>query len=84
MTSDPLAIVEAWPSEVPLIPLEQALEQSLLQSGLSRQDYIKRLVQDLHKPRLQRMVDEMRLMILGQIPVQKLSSVIVSFVIFRR
>lgn len=53
MTSDPLAIVEAWPSEVPLIPLEQALEQSLLQSGLSRQDYIKRLVQDLHKPRLQ-------------------------------
>ena len=53
MTSDPLAIVEAWPSEVPLITLEQALEQSLLQSGLSRQDYIKRLVQDLHKPRLQ-------------------------------
>ena len=53
MTSDPLAIVQGWPSEVPLIPLEQALEQSLLQSGLSRQDYIKRLAQDLHKPRLQ-------------------------------
>ena len=51
MTSDPLAIVEGWPSEVPLIPLEQALEQSLLQSGLNRQDYIKRLAQDLHKPR---------------------------------
>ena len=50
---DPLQLDPAWPSAVPLVDLETALEQSLLQSGLSRQDYIKRLVQDLHKPRLQ-------------------------------
>ena len=50
---DPLQLDPAWPSAVPLIDLETALEQSLLQSGLSRQDYIKRLAQDLHKPRLQ-------------------------------
>ena len=50
---DPLQLDPAWPSAVPLLDLETALEQSLLQSGLSRQDYIKRLVQDLHKPRLQ-------------------------------
>ena len=50
---DPLQLDPHWPSPVPLIDLEAALEQSLLQSGLSRQDYIKRLAQDLHKPRLQ-------------------------------
>ena len=50
---DPLQLDPHWPSPVPLIDLETALEQSLLQSGLSRQDYIKRLTQDLHKPRLQ-------------------------------
>ena len=50
---DPLQLDPTWPSAVPLIDLETALEQSLLQSGLSRQDYIKRLAQDLHKPRLQ-------------------------------
>ena len=50
---DPLQLDPAWPSAVPLVDLETALEQSLLQSGLSRQDYIKRLTQDLHKPRLQ-------------------------------
>ena len=43
---DPLQLDPAWPSGVPLIELETALEQSLLQSGLSRQDYIKRLAQD--------------------------------------
>ena len=53
MNSDPLAIDSDWSSDVPLVSLEAALEQSLLQSGLSRQDYIKRLAQDLHKPRLQ-------------------------------
>ena len=50
---DPLQLDPTWPSAVSLIDLETALEQSLLQSGLSRQDYIKRLAQDLHKPRLQ-------------------------------
>ena len=41
---DPLQLDPAWPSAVPLVDLETALEHSLLQSGLSRQDYIKRLV----------------------------------------
>ncbi|MEB3176028.1 MAG: hypothetical protein VKJ87_00350 [Synechococcus sp.] len=53
MAADPLALVAAWPSEVPLISLEEALEQSLLQSGRSREEYLRRLAQDLGKPQLQ-------------------------------
>ena len=53
MAADPLALQAAWPSEVPLISLEDALERSLLQSGRSREDYLRRLAQDLQKPQLQ-------------------------------
>ena len=49
---DPLALVGVWPCEVSLIPFEQALEQSVFRSGLSRSDWLKRLAADLHKPQL--------------------------------
>ena len=51
-SGDPLALVEAWPSEVPLIGFSEALELSVFRSGLSRADWLKRLAADLHKPQL--------------------------------
>ena len=53
MNSDPLAIDSDWSSDVPLVSLEAALEQSLLQSGLRREDYLRRLMADLHQPSCQ-------------------------------
>lgn len=50
--SDPLALVEGWPCDVPLINFEQALELSVFRSGLSRADWLKRLAEQLHKPQL--------------------------------
>ncbi|MBV2350584.1 hypothetical protein KUL97_02555 [Synechococcus sp. HK05] len=50
--TDPLALVEPWPCEVPLTGLEEALERSVFRSGLSRADWLKRLAEDCHKPQL--------------------------------
>ena len=49
---DPLALEASWPCPTPLIPLEQALEQSVFRSGLSRQEWLQRLARALHKPAL--------------------------------
>ena len=53
MAYDLLEISTSTQFEVALISLEAALERSLLQSGLSREDYLRRLVVDLQHPRLQ-------------------------------
>ena len=50
--SDPLALAEQWPCQVPLTALEPALERSVFRTGLSRADWLKRLANDLHKPQL--------------------------------
>jgi len=49
---DPLSLDPSWPSPVPLLDLESALEQTLFQSGLSREALLKRLVADVQKPGL--------------------------------
>ena len=49
---DPLALIEGWPCGVTLTGLEAALERSVFRSGLSRSDWLKRLAQDLHQPKL--------------------------------
>lgn len=49
---DPLALAASWPCPTPLISLEQALEQSVFRSGLSRQEWLQRLARALHKPAL--------------------------------
>jgi hypothetical protein len=51
-TSDPLALAEPWPCPVPLTGFEEALEQSVFRSGLSRSDWLKRLAKELHRPQL--------------------------------
>ena len=51
-TDDPLAIDPGWPCSVPLIPLAEALEQSVFRSGLSRQEWLQRLARALDKPAL--------------------------------
>jgi hypothetical protein len=53
MAPDLLAISTSIAFEAPLISLESALSASLLQSGLRREDYLRRLMADLHQPRLQ-------------------------------
>ena len=53
MAYDLLEISTSTQFEVALISLEAALERSLLQSGLSREDYLRRLVVDLQHPKLQ-------------------------------
>ena len=50
--ADPLALRDDWPCPVALTPLERALEQSLLASGLSRAEWLKRLAARLHRPQL--------------------------------
>ncbi|APD49398.1 arginine repressor [Synechococcus sp. CS-602] len=44
---DPLAIDPAWPSPVPLLGLEQALEQTVLRRGVSREDVLDQLGRSL-------------------------------------
>lgn len=51
-TTDPLALDSTWPCPIPLIPLEEALEQSVFRSGLSRQEWLQRLARSLDKPAL--------------------------------
>jgi hypothetical protein len=51
-TPDPLALDPSWPCPVPLIPLAEALEQSVFRSGLSRQEWLQRLARALDKPAL--------------------------------
>lgn len=51
-SSDPLALVDRWPCDVPLTGFSQALEISVFRSGLSRADWLKRLAADLHRPQL--------------------------------
>ena len=55
-SGDPLALVEAWPCEVPLTGFSEALELSVFRSGLSRAEWLKRLAADLHKPLLLRLL----------------------------
>jgi hypothetical protein len=49
---DPLALDPDWDSPVPLTPLREALEQTVFRSGLSREDWLRRLASQLHKPAL--------------------------------
>ena len=49
---DPLRIAPLWPSPIPLLGLEAALEQTLFRSGLSREEWLKRLAADLHRQAL--------------------------------
>ena len=53
MAPDLLAISTSTTFEAPLISLESALSASLLQSGLRREDYLRRLMADLHQPSCQ-------------------------------
>jgi len=50
--SNPLALDPSWPSSMPLLDLDSALEQTLFQEGLSREALLKRLVADVQKPGL--------------------------------
>jgi hypothetical protein len=52
LQNDPLAINPAWPCPLPLTPLEQALELTMFRSGVSREEWLKRLANDLHKQAL--------------------------------
>lgn len=45
---DPLALDPAWPSPVPLVSLDQALRQTVLRRGISREDLLKGLGRSLH------------------------------------
>ncbi|MEN9542078.1 MAG: hypothetical protein RLZZ459_2169, partial [Cyanobacteriota bacterium] len=49
---DPLSLDPGWDSPVPLVPLREALEQTVFRSGLSREDWLRRLAAQLHKPAL--------------------------------
>lgn len=49
---DPLALGPDWRDPLPLIGLDEALERSLLASGLSREAWIARLLQDVEQPLL--------------------------------
>jgi len=50
--SNPLALDPSWPSSVPLLDLDSALEQTMFQGGLSREALLRRLVADVQKPGL--------------------------------
>ena len=50
--ADPLQLDPNWSCSVPLLAFEEALEQSVFRSGLTRADWLKRLAQQLHKPQL--------------------------------
>jgi hypothetical protein len=50
--SNPLALDPSWPSSVPLLDLDSALEQTMFQGGLSREDLLRRLAADVQKPGL--------------------------------
>ena len=50
--SNPLALDPSWPSSVPLLDLDSALEQTMFQAGLSRKELLRRLVADVQKPGL--------------------------------
>ena len=50
--TNPLALDPSWPSSVPLLDLDSALEQTMFQCGLSREDLLRRLVADVQKPGL--------------------------------
>lgn len=49
---DPLALAPDWPCPTPLISLQEALEQSLARSGLSRQEWLRQLARTLNQPAL--------------------------------
>ncbi|MGA1304280.1 MAG: hypothetical protein ACO3ZD_09595 [Cyanobium sp.] len=49
---DPLSLDPSWPCPISLLPLEEALEQCVFRSGLSRQEWLKRLARALEKPAL--------------------------------
>ena len=54
-SEDPLALDPTWTCSDPdltLLPLRQALEQSVFRSGLSRQQWLQRLAAQLHTPAL--------------------------------
>jgi hypothetical protein len=51
-TPDPLDLNPDWPCPIPLLSLEEALEQSVFRSGLSRQEWLKRLARSFDKPAL--------------------------------
>ena len=46
--TDPLGLDPAWVGAPPLITLEEALTHDLLASGLSRQEFIRRLLARVH------------------------------------
>lgn len=50
--SNPLALDPSWPSSVPLLDLDSALEQTMFQGGLTREELLRRLVADVQKPGL--------------------------------
>ena len=49
---DPLALDPGWESPVPLVPLREALEQTVFRSGLTREAWLRRLAAQLHRPAL--------------------------------
>ena len=49
---DPLDLDPSWDSPIPLLPLQQALDQTVFQSGLSREAWLRRLAGQLHRPAL--------------------------------
>ncbi|MFO0057486.1 MAG: hypothetical protein ACK55B_06655 [Cyanobacteriota bacterium] len=49
---DPLALAAEWPCPIPLTPLEQALQQCVFRSGLTRQAWLQRLARSIDKPGL--------------------------------
>ena len=50
--ADPLQLDPDWSCSVPLLAFEDALDQSVFRSGLTRSDWLKRLAHQLHKPQL--------------------------------
>ena len=53
---EPLALGPDWHDPVPLVSLDEALERSLLSSGLSREQLVARLLADLGNPVLHPLV----------------------------
>ena len=49
---DPLAIDTKWPSPVPLMGLEEALEQTIFLTGISREQLLERLLADVKQKAL--------------------------------
>jgi len=49
---DPLDLDPSWDSPIPLLPLQQALDQTVFQSGLSLEAWLRRLAGQLHRPAL--------------------------------